>query len=102
MMRRILVNHATARRQHKRAGAAILVSLAEASGVPDRTEDLLALDEALTALAKLDERKAQIVELHYFGGLTAEQAAEVMGISPRTAHRDLEFARTWLFRALQS
>src|SRR5262252_7959963 len=70
MMRRILVNHAIAAGRSKRGGSAILVSLAEAGGAPDRVEDLIALDEALVALAKLDERKSQLVELRYFGGLT--------------------------------
>jgi RNA polymerase sigma factor (TIGR02999 family) len=100
MMRRILANYAVARRRQKRGGAPVLVSLTQAGDVPDRTEDLLALDEALVALAKLDERKAQLIELHYFGGLKAEEAAEVLDISPRTAFRELDLARAWLFRTL--
>jgi RNA polymerase sigma factor (TIGR02999 family) len=101
MMRRILVNHAVAAARRKRGGSAILVSLAEAGGLPDRGEDLIALDGALVALAKLDERKSQLVELRYFGGLTWEEAAEVLGVSLRTVHRDWDLARVWLFQALR-
>jgi len=102
MMRRILVNYAVARRSEKRGGSALLVSLAEADKVPGRTEDLIALEEALVQLAKIDERKSRLIELRYFGGLTSDEAAEVLGISPRTASREWEFARVWLFRALSS
>jgi RNA polymerase sigma factor (TIGR02999 family) len=102
MMRRILVNHALARRTQKRGGSALRVSLTEADRVPERAEDLIALDDALHALAKLDERKSRLVELRYFGGLTSEEAAEVLGISPRTATREWELARVWLFRALST
>src|SRR3954447_23615886 len=102
MMRRILVNYAVARRSEKRGGSAFLVSLAEADKVPGRTEDLIALEEALVQLAKVDERKSRLIELRYFGGLTFDEAAEVLGISPRTASREWEFARVWLFRTLSS
>jgi RNA polymerase sigma-70 factor, ECF subfamily len=102
MMRRILVNYAVASHSEKRGGSALLVSLAEADKVPGRTEDAIALDEALVQLAKIDERKSRLVELRYFGGLTSDEAAEVLGISPRTASREWEFARVWLFRALSS
>ena len=101
IMRRILVNHALTRRAQKRGGSAIAVSLAEAAGVPERTEDLIALDEALVALEEFDERKSRLVELRYFGGLTAEEAAEVLGISVRTVHREWDLTRAWLFRALR-
>lgn len=100
MMRRILVNHAVARDRQKRGGEAVLVSLAEADGVPERTENLIALDEALTTLTQMDERKGRLVELRFFGGLTAEEAAEVLGISLRTVHREWDLARAWLFRTL--
>jgi RNA polymerase sigma-70 factor (ECF subfamily) len=100
MMRRILVNHALARQAHKRGGSAILVSLIQAGGVPDRTEDLIALDEALNTLAGMDERKSRLVELRFFGGLTAEEAGEVLGVSVRTVHREWDLARAWLFREL--
>ena len=102
MMRRILVNYAVARRSEKRGGSALLVSLAEADKVPGRTEDLIALEEALVQLAKIDERKSRLIELRYFGGLTFDEAAEVLGISPRTASREWEFARVWLFRVLSN
>ena len=102
MMRRILVTYAVARRSKKRGGSALFVSLAEAEFVPVRTQDLIALDEALVALAKFDERKSRLVELRYFGGLTSEEAAEVLGISSRTANREWEMARLWLFRVLAS
>lgn len=102
MMRRVLLNHAIARRSQKRGGSAVLVSLAEANSAPARTQDLIALDEALLALARLDDRKSRLVELRYFGGLTCDEAAAVLGISPRTADREWELARVWLFRALSS
>lgn len=101
MMRRILVNHAVARRTNKRGRSVVLVSLAAASDVPDRTEDLIALDEALMELARLDERQARLVELRYFGGLTAEETAAVLGLSLRTVNREWDLARSWLFRALR-
>src|SRR3954471_6137781 len=102
MMRRILVNHALARESEKRGRSAVLVSLVEADSVPARTHDVIALDEALVALAKFDGRKSRLVELRYFGGLTSEEAAEVLGISPRTANREWDLARAWLFRVLSS
>lgn len=102
MMRRILVNHAVARRSQKRGGPVLFVSLAQADDLSDRAQDLIALDEALVALAKFDERKSRLVELRYFGGLTSEEAAEVLGISPRTANREWEMARLWLFRFLRA
>ena len=100
MMRRILVNHAVSRRTRKRGGSAAMVSLDEAGGTPARTEDLIALDQALVALEQFDERKSRLVELRYFGGLTAEEAAEVLGISVRTVHREWDLTRAWLFREL--
>jgi len=101
IMRRVLVNEAVASQTQKRGGSAIRVTLTEAGGVSDRTEDLTALDEALTALSKVDARKSELVELRFFGGLTAEESAEVLGISLRTVHREWDFARTWLFQALR-
>ena len=101
IMRRVLVNQAIARRRQKRGGGAVLVSLSEAGGAPDRSEDLLALDEALAALEKIDYRKSQLVELRFFGGLTADETAAALGISVRTVHREWDLARAWLFRELQ-
>ena len=100
IMRRVLVDQALARRSQKRGGDAILVSLTEAETAPDRSAELIALDEALESLAKFDDRKSRIVELRFFGGLKAEQIAEVLGISLRTVHRDWDFARAWLFHEL--
>jgi RNA polymerase sigma-70 factor, ECF subfamily len=101
MMRRVLVNHAIARRSRKRGGSAILVSLTQADIAPDRSADVLALNEALESLANFDDRKSRIVELRFFGGLSAEETAEVLGISLRTVHRDWDFARAWLLRELR-
>ena len=100
MMRRILVNHGVARGRQKRGGDALLVSLTEAGTAEDRTADVVALDEALIGLEKLDPRKCRLVELRFFGGLTAEETAEVLGISLRTVHREWDLARAWLFRQL--
>ena len=102
MMRRVLVNQAVARSRTKRGGGAVLVSLSEAGAAPDRSADLVALDEALKSLATFDDLKSRIVELRFFAGLTAEEAAEVLGISSRTIHREWDLARAWLFRALRS
>jgi RNA polymerase sigma-70 factor, ECF subfamily len=101
MMRRILVNHAIARQRLKRGAGAVLVSLSEAGAVTDRSAEVLALDEALNALSKFDERKSQVVELRFFGGLSVGETAEVLGVSERVVHRDWNLARTWLFRELR-
>jgi RNA polymerase sigma factor (TIGR02999 family) len=101
MMRRILVNHARDRRASKRGGADVRVTLEDgiaAAAAPD--PDLVALDDALRTLAEVDPRKAQIVELRYFGGLTTKEVAEVTGVSVATVERDWTTARTWLHRAL--
>lgn len=101
IMRRLLVNHAVARRRQKRGGSAIVVSLSEAGVTPDRSAEVIALDEALKSLAKFDDRKSRIVELRFFGGLNADETAEVLGISSRTVHREWDLARAWLFRELR-
>jgi RNA polymerase sigma-70 factor (ECF subfamily) len=101
MMRRILIDFARSRRYLKRGGGAQQVSLDETLAVaPERGSDLLELDEALTRLAALSERQAQIVELRYFGGLSEEEAAEALKISVRTVQRDWNLARLWLYREL--
>jgi RNA polymerase sigma-70 factor (ECF subfamily) len=101
MMRRILVDFARSKRNLKRGGGAQRVSLEDAMAIaPEQSADLLALDEALRELAALNPRQSQIVELRYFGGLSEEEAAEVLKISPRTVRRDWSLARAWLFRAL--
>ena len=100
-MRRILVDSARAHRTDKRGGWAEKVRLDEASDVPvSRDIDLVALDEALEALAVLDERQARIVELRFFAGLTIDETSEVMGIAKSTVNRDWRDARAWLHREL--
>ncbi len=101
IMRRVLVNHAVARRAEKRGRGAVLMSLTEADAQPDRSADLVALDEAVESLAKFDDRKSRIVELRFFGGLTFEETAEVLGVSSRTVHREWDLARAWLFQELR-
>jgi RNA polymerase sigma factor (TIGR02999 family) len=101
LMRRILVDFARSRRYTKRGGKAVQVSLEEAAILSDeRGRDLIALDDALKSLAGLDPRKAQIVELRFFGGLSVEETAEVMEVSPRTVMREWNLARAWLYREL--
>jgi len=100
-MRRILVDYARARGRKKRAGGR--VSLEESVIVaPDRSADMVAIDDALTALAANDARAAKAVELHYFGGLTYQEIAEALQVSPATVDRDLRFAKSWLYRELQT
>jgi RNA polymerase sigma factor (TIGR02999 family) len=99
-MRRILVDYARSRGRKKRAG--VMISLEESVLIaPDREAELLAIDDALTRLAGHDERAAQVVELHYFGGLTYDEIAEARGISAATVDRDLRFAKAWLYRELK-
>jgi len=101
LMRRIMVDHARARHSLKRGGGALRVTFDEAALVaPARSEELLALDEALEGLAAQDPRMSQIVELRYFGGLTVEETAEFLKLSPRTVERDWTMAKAWLHRAL--
>jgi len=100
-MRRILVERARGRRSEKRGGDPQRISLDDAGDVTDeRAADLVALDEALTALAAIDPRKAQLVELRYFGGLTIEEAAVVLGVSTPTVERDWHTAKLWLLREI--
>lgn len=100
-MRRILVDHARRRSAGKRSRQFQVTLDTEGAGaVADPGEEILAIDEALTALARNDPRAAKLVDLRYFGGLTIEDAARVLGISPATAKRDWALARAWLQRAL--
>jgi RNA polymerase sigma factor (TIGR02999 family) len=102
MMRRVLVDHARAYQARKRASGGLRVELTEGIAVAEpRQADLIALDHALEDLAALDERQARLVELRFFGGLTAEEAAEALAISLATANRDWALARAWLFRRLK-
>jgi RNA polymerase sigma factor (TIGR02999 family) len=101
VMRQILVDHAKANRRHKRGGAAVKISIEDAAVIsPAPEERLLDLDEALKNLAAIDKRKADLVELLYFGGLKQGEAAEVLQISEATVQRDLKMAKVWLYRAL--
>jgi RNA polymerase sigma factor (TIGR02999 family) len=100
-MRQILVGFARERGRQKRGGGARQVSLDEAIVVgQEQDEDLVALDEALSALAEVDARKAQVVEMRFFGGLTEEEAAAALGVSPETVRRDWRIARSWMRRKL--
>lgn len=100
-MRRILVSHARKRRAAKRGGGALTLTLDEGlAGGGERDLDLLALDRALAGLAALDPRQARIVELRYFAGLTIEETAEAVGVSPATVKLDWQMARAWLHREL--
>ncbi|SPF54715.1 RNA polymerase, sigma-24 subunit, ECF subfamily [Candidatus Sulfopaludibacter sp. SbA4] len=101
IIRRILVDHARSRGYAKRGGDAVRVPLDDVV-LAERARgiEILALDEALESLSKIDARKGRVVELRYFGGLSVEETAEVLGISLKTAKRDWRMAKTWLFAAL--
>jgi RNA polymerase sigma-70 factor (ECF subfamily) len=100
-MRRILVSYARSQRSEKRGGGAIKVELEEAALVsPEQSQEIVALHEALEQLATLDSRKAQVVELKYFGGLNYDEMAEVLKISAVTVRRDWRFAKAWLYTEL--
>lgn len=103
IMRRILVDHAKTRTRQKRGAGAQKVALDDVN-LPDPRPDLtiLELDDALTRFARQDERKARLIELLYFGGLTYEEAAEALGVSKVTVHRDLKLAKAWLRDCLVS
>jgi RNA polymerase sigma-70 factor, ECF subfamily len=102
LMRRVLVDHARSRGYRKRGGGAERVTLDErVLGAPELDLDLLALDRALDALAAADPRKCRVVELRYFAGLSVEETAEVLGVSPDTVKRDWRLAKLWLLRELE-
>jgi RNA polymerase sigma-70 factor (ECF subfamily) len=101
IMRRILVDHARRHGYAKRGGDAVRVPLDDALlGAQAHGIELLALDAALESLSRIDARKVRVVELRYFGGLSIEETAQVLGISPETAKRDWRMARVWLFSEL--
>ena len=101
LMRRILVDHARSRQSQKRGGGTRNVSFDEALTVsPAGGADLVALDDALQALSSVDARKCQVVELRYFGGLSVEECAEALRVSPDTITRDWRLAKAWLLREL--
>ena len=102
IMRRILLNYARDQNRMKRGGRTIHVSLSEAMVMPaEKDRELIALNDALTRLEAIDERKGKVVELRYFGGLTVPEVAEVLKVSPETVKRDWSFAQTWLLRELE-
>ena len=101
LMRRVLVDFARSKQSQKRGEREPRVTLDEGMIVtPERGEDLVALDDALKALESVDSRKAQVVELRFFGGLTADETAEVLDVSPDTVLRDWKLAKVWLLREL--
>jgi RNA polymerase sigma factor (TIGR02999 family) len=103
LMRRVLVDHARARKYQKRGGGAVKVTLVEElGGSNERPHDLVALDDALEALAKIDERKSRVIELRFFGGLSVEETASVLKVSADTVMRDWKLAKAWLLRELSA
>jgi len=101
-MRHILVDYARSKHSQKRGGWQERVTLSDVIGSTDQSKDIVALDDALNALAALDERKGRVVELKYFAGITNEEIAEVLKVSIDTVKRDWRFARTWLLREMTS
>jgi len=102
MMRRILISHARSRQAEKRGGGTPRVTLdEEAAFAPQRDVNLIALDEALHRLAEIDAEKCRMVELRFFGGLSVEETAEVMGVSRRTIDRQWQTAKAWLHREME-
>ncbi|MGD0540235.1 MAG: sigma-70 family RNA polymerase sigma factor [Tepidisphaeraceae bacterium] len=100
-IRRILVDHARQRKRQKRGGGAERVELDESVALaPERSEEILALDEAMERLAKLDSRQAEIVEMRFFAGMSVEEVAQALGVSKRTVEGDWTMARAWLMREL--
>jgi RNA polymerase sigma factor (TIGR02999 family) len=107
-MRHILINYARDRRAHKRGGASDVLSLDETKLVPGQAglspaqaDELVALDEALRALEQIDRRQSQVVECRFFGGMTVDETAAAVGISPRTVKRDWTMAQAWLARRME-
>jgi len=100
LMRRIIVDHARARLAEKRGGGRLVTLDTESPISDERATDVLRVDEVLAELERLDERQARVVELRFFGGLTIEEAAAVLGVSPMTVKRDWLVARAWLQREL--
>ena len=102
IMRRVLVEAARARQYHRRGGGAARVTLDEALLVAEPPDvDVIALNDALDELARIDKRKSRVVEFRYFGGMTVEETAEVLAVSPETVARDWRIARAWLRRRIE-
>jgi RNA polymerase sigma-70 factor (ECF subfamily) len=103
VMRRILVDFARSKQYQKRGGGAVRVTLVDDVGLSDEPgRDLVALDDALDALAKVDERKSRVIEMRFFGGLSVKETAEALHVSPETVMRDWKLAKAWLLRQLRS
>jgi RNA polymerase sigma factor (TIGR02999 family) len=103
IMRRILLNYARDQNRQKRGGKAVHVSLSAAMIMPaEKDRELISLNDALNRLEALDPRKSKVVELRYFGGLSVEEAAEVLKVSSVTVMRDWQFAKAWLAREMQN
>jgi RNA polymerase sigma factor (TIGR02999 family) len=100
VMRRILVDHARARRAAKRGGGAVRVTLSDALAGAEASHDLLALDEALERLAERDAQLVRVVEMRFLAGMSVEETGEALGVSPTTVKRDAAMARAWLLREL--
>jgi RNA polymerase sigma factor (TIGR02999 family) len=101
VMRHVLVDYAREKRRVKRGGAAVHIPVDAAVVLsPDQVEQIVAVDLALKRLAKADERKSRVFEMRFFGGLSVEETAEVLGVAPNTVIRDWNFARAWLRREL--
>lgn len=101
VMRNILVDHARSKSAAKRGGGGIPVTLSDNLAAPESASEILMLHEALDALAQQDDRKARIVEMRYFGGMTAQEIADAMGISLATIGREIRVAHAWLLRRMQ-
>jgi len=101
LLRRILVDNAKSHRRTKRGGGQVRVTLNEDLPSAEPNKDIIALDESLKKLAEFDERKSQVIELHFFGGLTYEEMAEALSISSATVHRELRLAKAWLNHELK-
>ena len=100
-MRQILVDHARNRKALKRGGGLKNITLGDSSVIVNDSDQIIALDDALQRLEKVEERSSKVVELRYFSGLSIEETAEVLNISPATVKRDWTFAKAWLYRELQ-
>lgn len=101
IMRRFLINYVRDQKRQKRPGSAVQVSLSEVAVISfAKAEDLIALDQSLEKLSQIDQRKARVVELRHFGGLTVQETAEVLGISEITVNRDWTFAVAWITREM--